>query len=212
MRIGDWAQSLIPKIIKFIINFFQTIFLIILIYLIYNILNNKMNETPISEKEINSYSKDFNIKSNKENEFIIKISLNYNCIDLNGKYKDNKLIWHNFSLKQTMKEIQRNNKYFIKFDNLHEIYEELCSLLDNSKIFEETNKILLHIPLKEINLELKENEKNEKEKIEELFSIISNYNKEIEELKKNINIINENKNKEIEELKKNINEINENKK
>ena len=38
-----------------------------------------MNETPISEKEINSYSKDFNIKSNKENEFIIKISLNYNC-------------------------------------------------------------------------------------------------------------------------------------
>ena len=167
-----------------------------------------MNETPISEKEINSYSKDFNIKSNKENEFIIKISLNYNCIDLNGKYKDNKLIWHNFSLKQTMKEIQRNNKYFIKFDNLHEIYEELCSLLDNSKIFEETNKILLHIPLKEINLELNEKEKNEKEKIEELFSIISNYNKEIEELKKNINIINENKNKEIEELKKNINEIN----
>ena len=165
MRIGDLAQSLIPKIIKFIINFFQTIFLIILIYLIYNILNNKMNETPISEKEINSYSKDFNIKSNKENEFIIKISLNYNCIDLNGKYKDNKLIWHNFSLKQTMKEIQRNNKYFIKFDNLHEIYEELCSLLDNSKIFEETNKILLHIPLKEINLELNEKEKNEKEKI-----------------------------------------------
>ena len=49
-----------------------------------------MNETPISEKEINSYSKDFNIKSNKENEFIIKISLNSNCIDLNGKYKDNK--------------------------------------------------------------------------------------------------------------------------
>ena len=115
-----------------------------------------------------------------------------------------------------MKEIQRNNKYFIKFDNLHEIYEELCSLLDNSKIFEETNKILLHIPLKEINLELNEKEKNEKEKIEELYSIISNYNKEIEELKKNIkeelkkniNIINENKNKEIEELKKNINEIN----
>ena len=171
-----------------------------------------MNEKPISEKEINSYSKDFNIKSNKENEFIIKISLNYNynCIDLNGKYKDNKLIWHNFSSKKTMKEIQRN-KYFIMFDNLNEIYEELCSLLDNSKIFEETNKILLHIPLKEINLELKENEKNEKEKIEELFSIFSNYNKEIEELKKNINEINENKNKEIEELKKNINEINENK-
>ena len=130
-----------------------------------------MNETPIliSEKEINSYSKDFNIKSNKENEFIIKISLNYNCIDLNGKYKDNKLIWHNFSLKQTMKEIQRNNKYFIKFDNLHEIYEELCSLLDNSKIFEETHKILLHIPLndtkiKEIIFELNENEKKRKRK------------------------------------------------
>ena len=53
MRIGDWNQSLIPKIIKFIINFFQTIFLIILIYLIYNILNNKMNETPISISEKN---------------------------------------------------------------------------------------------------------------------------------------------------------------
>ena len=76
-----------------------------------------------------------------------------------------------------MKEIQRNNKYFIKFDNLNEIYEELCSLLDNSKIFEETHKILLYIPLndtkiKEIIFELNENEKNEKEKIEELFSII----------------------------------------
>ena len=174
-----------------------------------------MKEEPTS---ISENSKDFNVKSNKENEFIIKISLNYNynCIDLNGKYKDNKLIWHNFSSKQSMEEIQRN-KYFSMFDNLEEIYEELCSKLVNSKIFEETNKILLHIPLntkiKEI-FELKENEKNEKnekEKIEELFSIISNYNKEIEELKKNINYmnkINENKNKEIEELKKNINDIN----
>ena len=93
------------------------------------------------KEEPTSISKDFNIKSNKENEFIIKISLNYNynCIDLNGKYKDNKLIWHNFSSKQSMEEIQRN-KYFSMFDNLEEIYEELCSKLVNSKIFEETNK------------------------------------------------------------------------
>ena len=68
-----------------------------------------------------------------------------------------------------MKEIQRNNKYFIMFDNLNEIYKELCSLLDNSKIFEEINKILLHIPLndtkiKEIIFELNENEKKRKRK------------------------------------------------
>ena len=108
------------------------------------------------------------------------------------------------------------------FDSIEEIFNELSNLIDNSKpiIFEETNSILLSILLpstkiKEIIFEIKEKEKTDKEKIEELYLIISNLKtqilnnnngndipKEIIELKNKI----EQQNNEIKELKEKINE------
>ena len=106
------------------------------------------------------------------------------------------------------------------FDSIEEIFNELSNLIDNSKpvIIEETNKFLLSIPLpttkiKEIIFEINEEEKSDKQKIEELYLIISNLkeqillNKNENNLKKEIIELTskvEEQNKEIEELKKKI--------
>ena len=106
------------------------------------------------------------------------------------------------------------------FDSIEEIFNELSNLIDNSKpvIIEETNKFLLSIPLpttkiKEIIFEINEEEKSDKQKIEELYLIISNLkeqillNKNEKNLKKEIIELTskvEEQNKEIEELKKKI--------
>ena len=96
---------------------------------------------------------------------------------------------------------------------------------NQSKIIEETNQIYINIPVehskvKEILFVVNEITKNDSEKINELFSIISNMKQEIKEFKEKINnndeinnLKEENKNnlKEIKDLKnenKNIKENN----
>ena len=180
--------------------------------------------TVTSEKPINSLSKSFNIKSDKEHDFSISISTEIsNCLLIKGKYKDN-LTFHNYSSMKKIDDIKKN-KYFLIFDNIEEIFNELSNLIDSSKpsIIEETNKFLLSIPLpttkiKEIIFEINEEEKSDKEKIAELYLIISNLKEQIllnnnEIIRKNIELTSkvEEQNKEIEELKKKINEITKNK-
>ena len=180
--------------------------------------------TVTSEKPINSLSKSFNIKSDKEHDFSISISTEIsNCLLIKGKYKDN-LTFHNYSSMKKIDDIKKN-KYFLIFDNIEEIFNELSNLIDISKpsIIEETNKFLLSIPLpttkiKEIIFEINEEEKSDKEKIAELYLIISNLKEQIllnnnEIIRKNIELTSkvEEQNKEIEELKKKINEITKNK-
>ena len=179
--------------------------------------------TVTNEKPINSLSKSFNIKSDKEHDFSISISTGIsNCLLIKGKYKDN-LTFHNYSSIKKIDDI-KINKYFLIFDTIEEIFYELSNLIDNSKpsIIEETNKFLLSIPLpttkiKEIIFEINEEEKSDKEKIEELYLIISNLKEQILlnnnenniTKKENIELTSkvEKQNKEIEELKKKINEI-----
>jgi hypothetical protein len=173
--------------------------------------------TVTSEKPINSLSKGFNIKSDKEHDFSISISTEIsNCLLIKGTYKDN-LTFHNYSSMKKIDDIKKN-KYFLIFDNIEEIFNELSNLIDSSKpsIIEETNKFLLSIPLpttkiKEIIFEINEEEKSDKEKIAELYLIISNLkeqillNKNENNLKKEIIELTskvEEQNKEIEELKK----------
>ena len=72
---------------------------------------------------------------------------------------------------------------------------------NQSKIFEETNQIYINIPIenikiKEILFVVNEITKNDSEKINELFSIISNMKQEIKEFKEKIN-----NNDEINNLK-----------
>ena len=171
--------------------------------------------TVTSEKPINSLSKSFNIKSDKEHDFSISISTEIsNCLLIKGKYKDN-LTFHNYSSMKKIDDIKKN-KYFLIFDNIEEIFNELSNLIDSSKpsVIEETNKFLLSIPLpttkiKEIIFEINEEEKSDKEKIAELYLIISNLKEQIllnnnEIIRKNIELTSkvEEQNKEIEELKK----------
>ncbi len=186
-----------------------------------------MEQAPIvtNEQQINSFSKSFNVKSDKEHDFSISISTGIsNCLLIKGKYEDN-LKFHYYSSMKAIDDIKKN-KYFLMFDSIEEIFNELSNLIDNSKpvIIEETNKFLLSIPLpttkiKEIIFEINEEEKSDKQKIEELYLIISNLkeqillNKNENNLKKEIIELTskvEEQNKEIEELKKKIIEITKN--
>ena len=179
-----------------------------------------MEQAPIvtNEQQINSLSKSFNVKSDKEHDFSISISTGIsNCLLIKGKYEDN-LKFHYYSSMKAIDDIKKINIFFLMFNSIEEIFNELSNLIDNSKpvIIEETNKFLLSIPLpttkiKEIIFEINEEEKSDKQKIEELYLIISNLKEQIL-LNKNENNLKkeiieytskvEKQNKEIEELKK----------
>lgn len=173
------------------------------------------------QSQINSNT--FKIKSNKNNNFLITISKNTNYIILKANNEDN--IESNIYISQKDIELLKKNKYFLMFDNINEIYDEIINLMNKniSKIIEDGNKLFLIITvyttkIKEIMLEINEQEKTDKEKIQELYLISKNlkndYNNQINELKKIIynqnNKIKEleyeikTQNKQIKELKKMI--------
>ena len=105
------------------------------------------------------------------------------------------------------------------FENLDEIYEEITNLMRNNKpiLFEENNKIIISIPIsttkiKELKFILYKKEKSDKERIDDLYSIINDLriisqqqNSKIEEQNHKI----ENQNKKINELNDKIIELNE---
>ena len=186
--------------------------------------------TPSEEEEKILDSKDFELESDKKNNFKIKISKNISKIIIEGKNKNlvEPIIYYS---KQSIEEIKKN-KYFLMFDNLDEIYEEIINLIKNNKncLIEEKNKLTISIPLsttkiKEIKIVLYKKEKTDKEKIEDLYSIIDNlkcyYNDKITELinitQQQNNKINElinitqQQNNKINELENKIDEQNENK-
>ena len=136
--------------------------------------------TPNTELPFKKHTKNFNVKSNKGHDYLISMETgsSYSLI-LNAKYQDKLNFRYYYSIKKI--EDIKKNKYFLMFETIEEIFTELSNLIDNSKpiIFEETNSILLSILLpstkiKEIIFEIKEKEKTDKEKIEELYLIISN--------------------------------------
>ena len=92
----------------------------------------------------------------------------------------------------------KKNRYFSQFDDLNEICQELNERIkpNNMKLIQNNNSLVLTVFLPstkftEISFNLKEKEKSDKEKINELYTIIENYHKENEILKK-----------EFEEIKK----------
>ena len=165
-------------------------------------------------------SKKFNLKSDKNNIFEIIISKSTQHIILEAK--NLKIIESNIYYSKNELEILKKNKYFLMFDNIDDIYDEIITLMikNNPNIIENSNKLLISIPLsitkiKEIILEINEKEKSDKEKIKELYEMINYlkllYSNEIKELDNKVqnqnNIIQEQNNK-MQEQNNKINNIN----
>jgi len=108
----------------------------------------------------------------KKHDFSISISTGIsNCLLIKGRYEDN-LKFHYYSSMKAIDDIKKINIFFLMFNSIEEIFNELSNLIDNSKpvIIEETNKFLLSIPLpttkiKEIIFEINEEEKRDKQKL-----------------------------------------------
>ena len=163
---------------------------------------------PLSEEQIIDTNV-FEIESDKKNKIEIKVLKSNINIILEGKQK-NSLESTFYCSKQSINEI-KNNKYFLMFDNLDEIYEEIINLMRNNKpiLLEENNKIIISIPIsttkiKESKFILYKKEKSDKERIDDLYSIINdlkkNYNNKINKLNRKI----KKQNNKINELNKKL--------
>ena len=104
---------------------------------------------PLGVETIDQYH--FELKkeviSNKNNKFLLFFNAE-TTEQLNIKAIKSDLVQKVYSNKFQVKEI-RENKYFVQFDNLKELCEELTIRIskDEVKIIEDINSILLSIPL-----------------------------------------------------------------
>ena len=145
--------------------------------------------------------KSFEITSDKENKYIVTFkNIKSTSLLIEAVFDDENNETF-FESEFTLDEI-KENKAFLSYDSIDEILEELFPLIDENKIHlieEDGNKILISfdLPLKKYqNLEflISEKKKTSDEKIDELYNIIITQNKEIKELKSNLNyVIKENK-------------------
>ena len=155
----------------------------------------------MEEVEINTEKlTEIELKSDKNNTYLIEISLN-NSFSIIAKLINNN-IHKTFSNIYSLKEI-RKNKYFLKYNNISDIFNELTNIIYDNKILlkENENNLIINISLpknQEIIFELKLIKKNNKNNSDEL---IVKLNKELNEVKnENIKL-----KKEIKQLKERIN-------
>ena len=139
---------------------------------------------------------DFKIKkeitSNKNNNFLLFFDAE-SYSELNIKAIRDDFVKTIYSNKFSVKDIQQN-KYFYQFDDLKEICDELSDRIskENISIIEETNSIIISIPLpstkiKDIIFELPENEKSDKEMIKELINLVHEQKEQITKLQTELN-------------------------
>ena len=150
-------------------------------------------EAPTVKEEIkveNSYK----IISDKNNSFNLIFQNLNSSIQIIASYEDN-LLTHYYEKNIIFDELKKNKLLGI-CDSIDEIYDELIHDLNKNqtKIIEETNQIIINIPveylkIKEILFVINEKIKNDKETINELLSIISNINEKINNLEKENEII-----------------------
>ena len=139
-------------------------------------------------------------------------------------YSINKIPSVKYELRSNLEEFQKN-RFFKIFNNIEELIIELDSKIEKTTILEETNLLILDIPigLKIINdilLEIKIVEKTPTEIIEELIEFNNKLKMNVENLEKNIaekdnkieQILKQNKelNEENQKLKNEINNNNDN--
>jgi len=134
----------------------------------------------------------FTISSDKNNSFNIIFQNRKSTIYISASFQSEikKIEYEkNYNLEEL-----KANKYLSLFDTISETYEEIISIIKQKKselkLIEKENQIEINIPLfgariKEINFILNEKEKNDKDKINELYDIISNLKQENKQLKEN---------------------------
>ena len=149
------------------------------------------------ENELLTKGKEFNIEiiSDKNNIYSIQFILN-SSLEIVANQK-NAVLNKSFSNKFTIHEIQQN-KYFVQFDTLNEIYDEVIERTKKDKITitENENTLIINIPLPstkytEKKFELKQISKNDNEKINDLTQLVITQNKEIADLKNELKDIKE---------------------
>ena len=151
-----------------------------------------------------AFKLEIKIISDKNNEFsLISSADNYSYLNIKAIQK-NDLFNKSFSNKFTVDKV-KENKYFLMFEDLKEICDELSERIKTKemKLIENANNLIFIIYLpsakrKEIKFELNEDQKNDKDKIKDLNELIIKLNNEMNKLK------NENQ-KEIDGLKYNFN-------
>ena len=141
------------------------------------------------------------LSSDKNNSYSIEFNLN-NYIEITANQINN-IIHKSYSNKYSFEEI-RETKYFLQFDNLDEILDEIKDRIDNNKIIlkENDNILILNIPLpddQEIIFELNPIIKNNNDRLDELTDLIIKLNTEINNIK----------DEEIANLKREINDMKE---
>lgn len=156
-------------------------------------------EPPLPTK-VKKKEKLFKMNSDKNHSFSVNINILNNILEIYANIESDNISNNFYAKKFSLEELKEMNKYFLLFETIDEIYEDLIILLskNQSKIYEESNSIKINIPLesfkiKEIEFILNEFVKEENDQINELYSIISELKKEIKELKSN--------NKYFEEIK-----------
>ena len=152
---------------------------------------------PTTNCEVKNKEKTFETTSNKGNKYITTFKNNGTNLLITSIYDD--IIRKNFYESLYSLEKIKENKAFYIYDTIDEILSELFPLIDEgkTKINEESNLIILTIELplqkiKKIDFIMKEKEKPDSEKINELFNIVVGQNKEINDLKKEVNILKDN--------------------
>ena len=154
--------------------------------------------------EIDS-EKSFNkeLKTDKNNSYSVLFTLNESIEIVAEQIND--IINKSFTSKYSIKEM-RENKYFLKFKSLYEIFDEIKDRIYNNNIIikENENNLMIYIPLpqkQEFIFELKLNMKIKNEKI---FEIICKLNNEILSLRKEVVLLkndNTNLKNEVNDLK-----------
>ena len=165
--------------------------------------------TPIDENTIAN----FETISDKNNQFKIVLKNKNNSLLISCKMNDT-VISHIYEKSFSMEQIQQN-KYFLQFDTITEIINEIILKNENKKpLIKEGNKeisLIIYLPsskIKDAIFSIPEKNKNSEDKIEELYQLIFDMKKEINELKEENKKIKD----EIEELKNNQKEKKEEKK
>ena len=153
----------------------------------------------MSSPQINAANKNqegiLELESNNK-KYIFKFKIYENKLLIQSEMNDS-LINHFYEKKFSIEEIHKN-KYFLQFDTIEEILNELILKMRMTKptLIIEKNKINLIISLssskfKDINLCLDEKIKNNEDKFQEIYEIVSQLKKENIQLKEEVNTLKE---------------------
>jgi hypothetical protein len=154
--------------------------------------------------------KQYNVKTDTDNEMELTLR-NINDEKLSITLKTiNQFPSAKYELCCTLEDFQKN-RFFKIFINIREIIRELDDKIQKSTFFQQTNTILIDIPIglkviNEILLEIRQKEKNYqeqieyfKEKIEKLDNLIKDLKNENYQLKKKIRLKEEDEEEKIKE-------------